>query len=497
MGAVRCWPVLLLLASVACGSRADRERAVVVTIPAGLQSLYPHTQHEEYALSILANVYDSLVEQEADLRLVPGLAQSWETPDDNTWVFRLREGVTLHDGRTLDAPLVAAAMQRALYDPDSRTAVEGHVVRTIQATDARTLLVKTLRPVASPTFATSFLWVDCGGGPCGTGSYRVESWSRGGDVALSAFDRHWRGRPVVERLRFHVLPEASRRVSALREGRAHLAMDPPAGELTVLQSSAGLRVSSRPGLRVIFLGLRVRAREGETEPLADLRVRRALSLAIDRAALVKDALGGEAEVANQLVSPEVFGYAQALEPLPHDPDAARALLADAGAAGTWLELHYAAQKYRAIAAVADRIARDLATVGITLEPRAWDPAEFQSRHARGEFRLWLRGWMTVRHAGLSYDYLLRTRAGVMGGENVGGYSDPTVDDALERAEGLQNDRARRQLFAYAAHRTYDALPYIPLYRQNDLYAASRSIAFRPRLDRRVIGRDLEWSEEAR
>jgi peptide/nickel transport system substrate-binding protein len=490
---VRCWPALVLLPAVACSSRADRERAVVVTVPAGLQSLYPHTQHEEYALSVLANVYDSLVEQAADLRLVPGLAQSWETPDDNTWVFRLREGVVLHDGRVLDAPLVAESMLRALHDPDSRTAVEGHVVRTIEATDARTLVVKTQRPVASPAFATSFLWIDSHGEPCGTGAYRVESWTRGGDVSLVAFDRHWRGRPAVGRLRFQVLPDAEARVTALREGRAHLAMDPPAADLAPLRASPDLRTASRPGLRVIFLGLRVRGRDGEQEPLADLRVRRALSLAIDRTALVKEALGGEAEVANQLVSPEVFGYAQALEPLPHDPAAARALLAEAGATGARIELDYAAQKYRAIAAVAERIARDLAAVGITVEPRAWDPAEFSARHARGEFRLWLRGWMTVRHAGLSYDYLLRARAGVMGGENVGGYSDPTVDDALERAEGLQDDRARRQLFSYAAHRAYDALPYIPLYRQNDLYAASGAIVFHPRLDRRVIGRELAWS----
>jgi peptide/nickel transport system substrate-binding protein len=491
---VRCWPALLLLPAVACSSRADRERGLVVTIPASLQSLYPHTQHEEYALSVLANVYDSLVEQEADLRLVPGLAQSWETPDDNTWVFRLREGVTLHDGRVLDAPLVAAALQRAQHDPDSRTAVEGHVVRTIDATDARTLVVKTVRPVASPSFATSFLWIDCNGEPCGTGPYRVESWSRGGDVTLVAFERHWRGRPAVGRLRFQVLPEAEARVAALREGRAHLAMDPPAAALPALLADPDLTTASRPGLRVIFLGLRVQARDGESEPLADLRVRRALSLAVDRAALVKDALGGEAEIANQLVSPEVFGYAQALEPLAHDPAAARALLAEAGASGARLELHYAAQKYRAIAAVADAVASDLGEVGLTVEPRPWDPAEFSARHARGEFRLWLRGWMTVRHAGLSYDYLLRTRAGVMGGENVGGYSDPTVDDALERAEGLQNDRARRQLFSYAAYRAYDALPYIPLYRQNDLYAASGAIVFRPRLDRRVLGRELAWSD---
>ena len=320
---MRCWPALLLLSAVACSSRADRERALVVTIPAGLQSLYPHTQHEEYALSVLANVYDSLVEQEADLRLVPGLAQSWETPDDNTWVFRLREGVTLHDGRVLDAPLVAAALQRAQHDPDSRTAVDGHVVRTIEATDARTLLVKTLRPVASPAFATSFLWVDCDGEPCGTGAYRVESWSRGGDVSgSSAFDRHWRGRPAVERLRFHVLPEAAARVARAARG-PRAPGDGPAGRRPARACCRRptCATASRPGLRVIFLGLRVRARDGESEPLADLRVRRALSLAIDRAALVEDALGGEAEVANQLVSPEVFGYAQALEPLAHDPAA--------------------------------------------------------------------------------------------------------------------------------------------------------------------------------
>jgi peptide/nickel transport system substrate-binding protein len=494
---VRFWPVLLLLPAVGCSSRADRERAVVVAIPAGLQSLYPHTQHEEYALSVLANVYDSLVEQEGDLRLVPGLAQSWETPDDNTWVFRLREGVKLHDGRLLDASLVASSLLRALHDPDSRTAVEGHLVSSIEATDAHTLVVKTLRPVASPAFATSFLCLDCRGEPCGTGAYRVQSWSRGGDVSLTAFDGHWRGRPTVARLRFQVLPDAAARVAALREGRVQLAMDPPAGDLPALSSADDLRTTTRPGLRVIFLGLRVQPRDGETEPLADLRVRRALSLAIDRAALVRTALGGQAEVANQLVSPEVFGYAQALPPLGHDPDKARALLTEAGAAGTQVELHYPAQKYRAIAAVADQIARDLLAVGVTAVPRAWDPAEFSARHARGEFRLWLRGWMTVRHAGLSYDYLLRTRAGVMGGENVGGYSDPTVDDALERADGLQDDRARRQLFSYAAHRAYDALPFIPLYRQNDLYAASRTITFRPRLDRRVLGRELAWSADGR
>lgn len=490
---MRCWQALLLLPALACGSPAGRERAVVVAIPAGLQSLYPHTQHEEYALSVLANVYDSLVDQAADLRLVPGLAQSWETPADDTWVFRLRQGVRLHDGRPLDAPLVAAALTRALGAPDSRTAAEGHLVRSIEATEPFTLVVKTARPLASPAFATSFLWVDCADGPCGTGPYRVESWTPGGDVRLSAFDPHWRGAPAVRHLRFAVMPAAAARVAALRDGRAHLALDPPAEDLPALRADPALRTASRPGLRVIFLGLRVAPQDGADEPLADLRLRRAVSLAIDRNALVKDALGGEAEVANQLVSPEVFGYAESLPALAHDPGAARALVAEAGAAGLRLDLHYAADKYRGIAAVAARVARDLGTAGLTVTTHAWPPAEFSARHARGEFRLWLRGWMTVRHAGLSYDYLLRTRAGVLGGENVGGYSDPTVDEALEASEGLQDDRLRRRHLSYAAHRAYDALPYVPLYRQNDLYAVSRSVEFRPRLDRRVIGRELAWA----
>jgi peptide/nickel transport system substrate-binding protein len=185
------------------------------------------------------------VEQEADLRLVPGLARSWENPDDVTWVFRLRAGVTLHDGRVLDAPLVAAALQRAQHDPDSSTAVDGHVVRSIEAADGGTLVVKTLGPVASPAFATSLLWFDCRGEPCGTGAYRVDSWVRGGDVSLVAFDRHWRGRPAVGRLRFQVLPDAAERVAALRQGRAQLAMDPPAADLPALHAAPDLQTSSR------------------------------------------------------------------------------------------------------------------------------------------------------------------------------------------------------------------------------------------------------------
>ncbi len=499
----------LAAALFACG-RQEPRAGLVVALPAGPVSDAPNAYNEEITNSILSNVYETLATVDPNLSLQPALAESWHSPDDLTWVFTLRRGVRLHDGRDLQATDVAASLEHARTSPASRRRNQLGFVTSIEATDRRTVVIRTRQPTEPLPLrlSTVVVWARAkrpGDPPVGTGPYRFRSFTVGGDVELEAFQDHWQGPPPVASARFVVVPDASERVRRLRQGKVDLVLDVPAEAIPRLRSDPSLRFATRAGLRVLFLAMDYSREKSPwvrtaKNPFLDKRVREAVALAIDREGLVRGPLRGTAQRVEEIVSPEEHGGDKdKLFPRAHDPARAKALLADAGyAQGFSVTLDYIAKKYRAIDEVAKAVAHDLGAVGIKVALRPGSVSEIIGRVESRDTSFYLLGYTNATgDASLSYEYLLHTPGNGYGLDNGGGYSNPELDGLLARALATRVPEESRALFSHMARLVYDDIPVVPLYRQDDLFAYSARIAFTPRLDRRIRVADVRVAPEAR
>jgi peptide/nickel transport system substrate-binding protein len=493
--------VAIVGATAVLGCRVAPPAPTQVTIayPSGLTAAEPNRDIEEFSLSILGNLFEGLVDIDAELALRPALAESWSSPDDLTWVFRLRPGVVFHDGSKLEAADVVRSLERLRKDTEHELAPALAEVAEITADDPLTVRLRTRFPVPSLPYHLASLFIsrlgDVPGRPLGTGPYRLAEWTpQTGDAEIVAFPGYWGGAPRVETVRFRALPEAEARVRALENGEADLAVDVPAADFERLTRSAALRTEAARGLRVVFLGLV--APGDHPQPVAafaDARVRRAIALAIDRERLVREPLGGHGEVIDQILAPEVFGYASDLPRLPYDPAESRRLLANAGFGGGFdVALDFPSGRYRSIDAVARAVASDLAAIGVRVIERPAPSAAFFERMDARRSDFFLMGWMSSGDAPLSYDYLLHRREAGQGVDNYSNYADAEFDRLLEQTE-LEPSAAQRGARIHAlAERVLRDLPLVPLYRQFDLYAMRAGLDFRPRPDRRIRGVELGW-----
>ena len=493
IGAVRLTALVACLLAAGCGQPASGRR-LVIAVPSGPLSLLPHSTNEEFAAMVYSNIYESLADFDAKLGLVPQLAETWYTEDDRTWLFRLRAGSRFHDGKLLEASDVVASLERIRTDSASTRRGELSIIESLAARDAQTVVVRTRRPFGGlpHRIANAAVWRSAsspGLPPLGTGPYRVLSWRAAGDTVITAFDGHPSGPPPIREVEFRVVSKADERVRLLREGSVHLVMDPPPGVLRSLSGAASVRVVGEMGLRVIFLGL-----QHARPPLDDRRLRQAVALAVDREALVLGPLEGRAELIDQIVAPAVFGYDHTLPAHAHDPAAARRLVeATHHPAHHAIELEYMPSKYQAMPAVAERIAADLKAAGmsVVLQPR--ETIELFARVERHEPTMFLMGWTcSGGDAAVTYNYLLRTPAEGYGSYNGGSYSNPELDDLLERAGSLLQHPQRDTLLARVARVVHHDVAVVPLYRQADLYLTHQDLVLMPRLDRRIQCASLRW-----
>lgn len=487
---------LLVTALSGCAPETARRTRIVVAVPTVPQSPYPHLELEEYSTTILANVYDGLVRQEGDLSVSPSLASSWENPDDTTWIFRLRDGVLLHDGRTLEAAHVVDSYLRTQNDARSEYG-PGRRIKSIRALDPKTVRVETLEPVhAATTFAigVAIESEDPRGPPVGTGAYRLASLREDRSAVLHAFPDHWEGSTEVDVLEFRASLDPRERLTWLREGEADLVPAISIQDAISLDAQPSIRVESSAGLRVVFLGMRCQPNRTPDEaenPFTDSRVRTAVAHAIDRQALLQIGPFSSGEVVDQILAPEVWGYIPEVSEIRHDPDLSRRLLAEAGFSGDLeVVLDYPKGKYIDIERVAEMVAADLTAVGI---PTRTNPTTVE-QITRGEpAPTWLLGWMTTGGGLHSYELLFHSPNSGLGTFNLTGFHSEELDTFMDRARALPPEK-RLPLVSQIAKEIRSAMPIVPLYRELDQYGLNADLIFKPRLDRRLLGKELGWQE---
>ena len=401
--------LVLALASLAHAQATDPDAELVVAMPDDTTNMDPRIGMGSIRSTYIRQVFESLVDVDPQGKPVPGLALAWKPVSDTAWEFMLRKGVKFHDGEPFNADTVLFNLDRMF-----RRNLDKHGIKDVAAgtqfdktlpyvsrwekVDDFTVRVHTSEPAPTlwdalgreplvPRAWTIKHGVDAlNERPVGTGPWKLVEWKRKTSMLLERNDAYWGTPTLARRLRLQVIPEASARLAALRAGQVSLVDAVPPLDATVLAREPAFTVVSGPqklNCRLYLNGrLRTQYDSGGKDGLyGDTKTRLALTLGVNREAIIKKIFQGYALANASPVATVSYGYA-AQEPYPYDPKRARTLLAEAGWKDTgkgWqkngeplvLNLHYAAKHYgqafdETTAAVAEML-KDLG-VQVTLKP---------------------------------------------------------------------------------------------------------------------------------
>jgi len=472
---------------VSPGAAVTPPDATTLRIGIGIQpdTLEPSQVTNSAVASLLGHVLETLVTTDDNGRIAPQLATSWDiSPDGLQFTFHLASGVTFQDGATLDANAVVWNANRLLGRieavSDCPAAAELAAIASVQALDKATVRYQLKHTV--PNFLATLSWVAYGilspqslnrsenklfniQHPIGTGPFIFDALTPT-QLQLSRFDGYHGERPYYSKLVFNLVSSAADREAMLAANQVDLVVLPSAQQISKYARDPRFAVLGKPGSRTIFLNL-----NNQKAPFNDVRVRRAVSQAIDRQALVDQVLQGAATLMDAPVGPGLFGYCS-VGSYDYDPAAAKALLAQAGVApGTQLRLITPHGRYLEDEAVSQRIATYLREVGfaVTVEPLEW-PAmmgELFRPPAQVTVDIHLFGWApTFPDAGWQLPLLYSSAKWPPRGPASSFYKNVDVDKLLDAAALETNPVARSRQFCDAEKLIWADVPAVFLWVQN-------------------------------
>lgn len=488
--------LLTILAGLALSCRPGAGRDELVVACRGLPlCLTPHLKSEVVSVSTQGNIYEALVEFDPGMKIRPLLAESWENPDDLTWVFRLRPNVLFHDGSALEADDVVYSLNRARSWPASELKSNFVAVDTIFKANQRTVVIRTCRPYPILLNKLTGAYViparyhqkygDAGFemAPLGTGPYRLLSFDRRRSLSLVRWERYWGPKPDFRQVAFTLYGQPEAIGQMLRRGEADIVNEVPPAVARGLMAAPlkGYRLERRSGLALRYLGINSKA-----PPFSDPRVRQAISLAIDRKLLVERNVLGFGSPANQLVPQAIFGYNPVLPQLKHDVDKAQTLLRAAGfRRGLRLDILIPDTRI----SFGQELKSQLAEAGIDLVLQVREREAFFDAQDTSSF--FLLGSISISgDASDLFDDVIHSPRGAYGRDNQGRYRNASVDRMIEASSGYLNQTQRLRILQAIMKLVMADLPRIPLYVEDEIYLVSNGISWQPRLDMMIFAKEV-------
>lgn len=505
------WTALCLAALLRLAQPAAAQ-TLSIGVAAPVTSLDPHFQDAAPNKSLASHLFDGLTDLDERSHVIPALAESWRRLDDLSWEFTLRPGVRFHDGRALTPEDVVFSIDRISRLPNAPAPFTTYTrsIREVRVTGPLTLVIMTsvvepLTPanmaqvkIVSRTAAFDAATQDFNDGRAavGTGPFRLISHTPGVSTELARHEGYWGPPPPWERVVYRTISNAGSRIVALLASDVQVIDAVPSQDLARLRATPGVSVAETVGLRLIYLWLDQRAAtpavaggEGQVlpeNPLRDLRVRQALSLAINRPAIVATILEGGALPIGQFMPPGGISHVPDLPVPPYDPARARALLAAAGfPTGFRISLNGPSDRYLNGAQIMQAIGQMWQRVGIrtTVEPQPW--TVFSSRVGRGDYSAALGGvGNATGDSSLALRIVVASYAPARGVGilNYGRYENPGLDALINRAVSEPDDRARESLLKEAVVASMADVAVIPLHIQKNIWATSVGLLYTARAD---------------
>ena len=501
----------VLALCLALAAPAAAEKSIVIGLASDALFMDPSQQDETITNTMGRYMYDGLFNNDALGVPRAALAESWTIGDDNlTWTFSLKKGVTFHDGSDFTAEDVAytvevcrtSLLKNFTASIDRVEVVDPHTVKIVTKAPTAILLesLAALR-ILPKAYRTKLGETAFNQAPVGTGPYVFVEWVKEDHIAMKANEQYWGGAPKIKKVTFRPISNAATRTAALLTGEVDIIEDVPVRDVDKLKNTEGLSVVDRPSERLIYLHVDSHRPQGpgiiglDKNPLADLRVRKALSLAINRDSIVKMIMNGNAYATNQMVLKGRRGYVEDMPAPKYDPEEAKKLLAEAGYPdGFKVYLDAPNGRYPNDGQVAQALAGQLTKAGIQIELRLHPKTTFFDFVRPGDkSSLVMTGWSEPIDVGEMGSVLFYTRGKnpAKGGSNRGHYANPEFDALLDEADGTADPGKRRVILEKAARMIVDDGGIVPLYFQQDLYGKKDFVAFEPRSDKSILAYDMD------
>ncbi|HLT18416.1 MAG TPA: ABC transporter substrate-binding protein [Thermomicrobiales bacterium] len=456
----------------------------------------------------LRHMYEPLVKFERDLQTIsPVLATEWERIDELTMQFKLREGVTFHDGEPFNAETVRYSILRPLSDEtpgDARSTYS--IISDVEIVDEYTVNIKTSQPdPALLARLTGFhmvmvppAWIGSDQERLsregnGTGPYRFVSWSPNEDLVLEANEDYWGGAPSIKRVRLRTITEQATRVSALRAGDVHVIKDVGPEEIDTINAEDGLRVVRAVSNRVPFYFFTT-----EVEPFDNPLVRQAINYAANVDGVIDAILLGNGERLSTVLGKWVFGFDPTLPPYPHDPEKARELLAEAGYPdGIDVSIWHIQGRYPKDKEVAEAMAGAMAEAGINCTPELRESAVLNELQMAKEtpglvFASW-GNWF------FDADNTFVPLFGCESAVNYGDWRRPygcneEFEAVIQEARTELDVDRRLELYAEAQRILYEDAGALFMYQLVDIFGVNDWVKWEPRHDEMMWAHEMEWNE---
>jgi peptide/nickel transport system substrate-binding protein len=491
---------------------------LTIGLAAEVTSTDPHYHNLSPNNSMAQHVFEQLIGQDEKQRLVPALAESWKALDDLTWEFKLRKGVKWHDGSDFTADDVAFTVKRAPNVPNSPSSFGIYLkqLKEVVVKDPHTIVFKTAAPYPLMPSDISNIFIvsrkhgenattedyNSGKAAVGTGPYRFVEWVRGDRIVLARNPAYWGKKEPWDKVTFKVISNSAARVAALLAGDVQVIESVPTADIARMKQNKDVAVVSGVSNRVIYLHVDsgreknspfVTDKQGkplEKNPLRDVRVRKAISKAINRQAIVERVMEESAIPASQLLPEGFFGVSPKLKVEKYDIDGARKLLAEAGYKdGFGLTIHGPNNRYINDEKVCQAIAQMLSRAGIDTKVETMPSNVFFSRGSKLEFSLMLVGWGSgTGEASSPLKSLLATfdKDKGMGASNRGRYSNPKLDQLLDEALRTVDDKKREKLLQEATEAGINDLGIIPIHYEVSTWGTRKGLAYTARTDQNTL-----------
>jgi peptide/nickel transport system substrate-binding protein len=482
----RCW---IIIASAVLGGLLAQASAVPPAAAAATfriaVGIDPDTLDPvQMTTTTVGNMVDYVVETLTTIdstgKILPMLAESWTASTDGTqYTFKLRQGVTFHDGTPFDAKAVKWNLDR-LIDPAVRVPIRApYPIAKTDVVDAQTVHVTLKYPYAP--FVGALSWTTSGlvspaaadkegntykdyNHLVGTGPYVFKERRKGEMITVAKNPKYWGRKPYYDTVVFRIVPEAATRESLLLADQVDLIILPPVADLQALGRNSAVKVILAPSDRTIFIAINT-----TKGILSDRRVRQALNYAVDKNAIIENVLFGAADPMDAPMASSLFGYCK-VGTYPHDPAKAKALLAEAGMKpGTAMQLIHPTGRYVQDKESTEAVAGFLREVGIepSLQTMDW-PSYIRTITTpvdKNTTQLHFLGWAPAfLDASQQVLQFLSTYAPPSGLE-TSFYKNAEVDRLVQAAERELNPAKRRELYCDLSKRVWDDAPWIFLWVQ--------------------------------
>jgi peptide/nickel transport system substrate-binding protein len=502
-----CSLVLALLVGPSLAWAAPQGK-IVIAQGVDPTTLDTQNQQETPASVVASHLFDTLVERDPNLKIVPALAA--ELPKlvaPTTWEVKLRRGVKFHNGEDFNAEAVKFSLERV--KAGLRASSNFRPIEKVDVVDPYTVRVQTSKPW--PTFTTIMTFRQASmyppkayagkdsafisKNPIGTGPYKLVRWNKDEEIVLEANDQYWRGAPRIKTVVFRPIPDDAVRVAALQNGEVDVAVNIPPHLANIIANHPKIFLSTAPSIRTLQLMFVTHEYDAQHKLVgpykgvtADKRVRQAIARAIDVDEIIKGVLDGKAVRTATMLTPLHFGYDASLKPIKQDLAKVKQLLTEAGfPGGLELTLNSPQGRYVRDKEVAEAVTGQLTKAGIKAQLKTYEFVNYLNNlvyvHKPGP--VWLIGWGTPTvDAETVYGPLFRT------GSNLGNYHNADFDGMVDQAQTIMDEKQRLALYHRINKLWIDETPAVPLYQQVDLYGASKRLIWKARSDELIKAYDM-------